>query len=97
MTEEYFVPICIKCGSRDVAEEVWGLPDLGYIQPLEAKGYKFNYRGCVIGEVGFEPIEDDGLEDDAENDDRNFNCITCGNSYTWRDWRVKQTQEKANE
>ena len=91
MKEEYTVPNCIRCGSRDVAECIWGDPDLSYIVPLENKGYKFEFMGCLIDDYKIgEVIEDDGLMDDPDNDNREFNCITCGNEYTWRDWRKKQ-------
>ena len=94
MNKEYFVPDCPKCGSKDVAEHIYGLVDVSYFEELESQGHKFIFEGCMIDDLyqGFEIAEGDGLEDDEENDYRNYSCNTCSNSYTWRDWRAKQVK-----
>lgn len=94
MNKEYFVPDCPKCGSKDVAEHIYGLVDGSYFEELESQGHKFIFEGCMTDDPyqGFEIAEGDGLEDDEENDYRNYSCNTCSNSYTWRDWRAKQVK-----
>ncbi len=99
MIAEYFVPDCPKCGSKDVAEHIYGDADVSYFKELESQGYKFIYEGCIVDDIELKIIDkvvvDDGLEDDDENDYRTYQCNTCHNEYFWRDWRAKQQHNKS--
>ena len=93
MPEKYFVPNCPKCGSKDVAEHIYGDSDDILIKELEADGHKFILKGCIVdyGEIHeITSAEDDGLKDDDENDNRTYACNACSNEYSWRDWRASQ-------
>lgn len=93
MTEKYFVPYCPKCGSKDVAEHIYGDPNDDLIKELESAGYKFILEGCIVdyGEIQeITSAEDDGLKDDDENDNRTYTCNSCSKDYSWRDWRASQ-------
>lgn len=48
MSDAYSVPLCPKCGSRDITEYVNGLPDIIAINELEEQGHTFIFNGCLV-------------------------------------------------